>query len=52
MHTEGQEQKHTRRALNKTHFNRGANVRFHFACASMCTHLLPKRVKDVETFRC
>src|SRR5215469_15333427 len=31
-------------------FNRGANMRFHFACSPVIGHLLPERVKDVETF--
>jgi hypothetical protein len=30
---DGQKQKQVKRASNKTRFNRGANVRFHFACA-------------------
>ena len=39
-HAHGQEQKQIKRASNKMRFNRGANVRFHLACASVCKRLL------------
>ena len=39
-HAHAYKQKQVKRASNKRRFGRGANVRVHLACASVCKHLL------------